>query len=54
MFRSTTETQAGEVAGRCILKLQFSIRAYMLAVLYVASTTTLYKITVWADATYHP
>jgi hypothetical protein len=36
------------------VNLQFSIRAYALGVLYVASFATLYKIGVWALRTYHP
>ena len=31
-----------------------SVRAYMLAVVYIASIATLYKIGVWAIRTYHP
>jgi hypothetical protein len=46
--------QAGEVAGKCIVKYRFSIRAYALLVVYVASITTLYKIGIWAIRTYHP
>jgi hypothetical protein len=36
------------------VRLQTSIRAYMLVVVYVASIVTLYKIGVWAVRTYHP
>jgi hypothetical protein len=38
----------------CIVRLQTSIRAYMVVVVYVASFVTFYKIGVWAVATYHP
>jgi hypothetical protein len=36
------------------VKLQFSIRAYAIAVVYVAGLATLYKIVPWAIRTYHP
>jgi hypothetical protein len=52
MFCSTTETQAGEVAGKRMVR--FSIRSYLIAVVYVASLTALYKFGVWAVATYNP
>ena len=35
------------------MKLQFSIRVYALVVVYVAGLVSLYKIGVWAIATYH-
>jgi hypothetical protein len=36
------------------MKLQFSIRVYALAVVYVAGFVTLYKTGVWTIVTYHP
>jgi hypothetical protein len=36
------------------MRLRFSIRSYALAVVYVAAFASLYKIGVWAIATYHP
>ena len=36
------------------MRLQFSIRAYTLLVVYVASITALYKISRWAIRIYHP
>jgi hypothetical protein len=36
------------------VKLQFSIRAYMLAVAFIAEIVSLYKIGVWAIRTYPP
>jgi hypothetical protein len=36
------------------VKLRFSIRADALAIVYVASIATLYKIGVWAIRSYHP
>jgi hypothetical protein len=46
--------QPRDDARKCIVKLQFSIRAYMLLVVYVASITTLCEIVPWAIRTYHP
>lgn len=40
--------------GGGIVRLRFSIRAYALAVVYIASITTLYKIGVWVIRPYHP
>ena len=40
--------------GKCIVKLRFSIRSYLIAVVYVSSLTALYKIGVLAIATNHP
>jgi hypothetical protein len=36
------------------VKLQFSIRAYALAVVFVAEIISLYKLIPWAIHTYHP
>jgi hypothetical protein len=44
----------GEVAGKCIVGLQFSIQAYALFVVYVAAIVSLRKIVQWAIRTYHP
>ncbi len=46
--------QTGDGAGKCIVRFQFSIRAYILLVVYVAGLTTLCKIVPWAIRTYHP
>jgi hypothetical protein len=34
--------------------LQFSIRGYALAVVFVAEIVSLYKLVPWAIRTYHP
>jgi hypothetical protein len=49
-----TNASTYDRVGKCIVKLRFSIRAYMLLVVYVASITTLCKIVPWAIRTYHP
>jgi hypothetical protein len=36
-----------------LVKLQFSIRAYALAVVFVGCLVSLYKIAIWAMRTYH-
>jgi hypothetical protein len=53
-FRSTVETQTGDDAGKSIVSLRFSIRTYMLAVVFVAEIVSLYKLIPWAIRTYHP
>jgi hypothetical protein len=40
--------------GKSIVTPRFTIRTYMLVIVYVASLTALYKIGVLAVATYHP
>jgi hypothetical protein len=36
------------------MRLRFSIRAYMLAVVFVAEIDSLYKLIPWMIRTYHP
>jgi hypothetical protein len=44
----------GDDARKCIVRLQSSIRAYALAVMFAAEIVSLYKLIPWAIRTYHP
>jgi hypothetical protein len=40
--------------GKCIVKLRFSIRSYLIAVVFVAEFVSLYRLIPWAIRAYQP